>query len=470
VDDPLLPALRDVVGTAHLLVDPDLRAPHEVDWTGRFRGSARAVVRPASTEQVAAVLRACAEHTATVVVQGGNTGLVGGGVPRPAPDADDAHHGVGRDVVLLTTRLDRLDDVDEASGSVAVGAGATLAAVRAHVAPHGLDVGVDLASRDSATIGGMVATDAGGTRVVAHGPMHDQVLGLEAVLADGRVLTSWLDAAVKDTAGYALPRLLVGSEGTLAVVTRVRLRLRRPPTDRVVAVLGCRDVAAAVGLLAPVRRAAGTALQACELVLRAGIDLVVGTTGATDPVPGAGVALLLELAGDDGPEPLLARLAALDGPPGLEAIVVGADEGDRRRLWAVRERHTEAVATLGVPHKLDVAVPLVRLAELLERVGPAVAAVAPDATVHLWGHAAEGNVHVNVVGPAADDDAADDAVLALVGRLGGTISAEHGVGRAKVDHLHHTRDAASIAVMRAVKQALDPDGRLGPGVLLADSP
>ena len=466
MDDPLLSALRAAVGAAHVVVDPDLRAVHEVDWTGRFRGTARAVVRPASTDEVAAVLRACADHAAAgVVVQGGNTGLVGGGVPRPADD-----HRTATDVVLVTTRLDALGAVDEASGSVVVGAGATLAAVRDHVAPHGLDLGVDLASRDSATIGGMVATDAGGTRVVAHGPMHDQVLGLEAVLADGRVLTSWLDAAAKDTAGYALPRLLVGSEGTLAVVTRVRLRLRRPAATRVVAVLGCRDVSAAVALLPAVRRVGGTSLEACELVLRAGIDLVVRATGATDPVPGSGAALLLELAGDDGSDPLLARLAGLEGAAGLDHLVVGVDEPDRRRLWALREEHTEAVATLGVPHKLDVAVPLHHLTDLLERVGPTVRAVAPDATVHVWGHAAEGNLHVNVVGPGPDDDAADDAVLALVGDLGGTISAEHGVGRAKVAHLHRTRDAASIAAMRAVKDALDPDGLLGPGVLLPADP
>src|SRR4051812_38153216 len=205
--------LAEVVGEAHVLVDDDVRAPYETDWTRRFSGSAAAVVRPADTEQVAAVLRACADAGAAVVPQGGTTGMVGGGVPR------------GRDqVVLSLSRLTALGEVDRATAQVSAGAGVTLAALQDAARAAGLDAGVDFAARDTATVGGLAATDAGGIRAVRHGTVRARVAGVEAVLADGTIV-SRMSGLLKDNAGYDLPALLVGSEGTLGVITAVRWRL-----------------------------------------------------------------------------------------------------------------------------------------------------------------------------------------------------------------------------------------------------
>ena len=233
--------LADVVGPPHVLVDPEVTASYEVDWTRRFSGRCRLVVRPRTTGEVVAVLAVCRRHGLGVLVQGGNTGLVGGATP------------AGGEVVLSTTRLGELGPVEPVASAVTVGSGATLASVQAHVRSLGLDVGVDLGSRDSATIGGMVATNAGGERVLRHGSMRSQVLGLEAVLSSGQVL-SRLGGLPKESTGYDWVGLLAGSEGTLAVVTAVRLRLVRLPAARAVALIGCSDVAAALAILAELRR------------------------------------------------------------------------------------------------------------------------------------------------------------------------------------------------------------------------
>ena len=424
-------ARREAVGDAHVLLDAGERAGYETDWTRRFTGSATAVVRPADTAQVAAVVRACAEHGAAVVPQGGNTGLVGGSVPRP---------GAARPVVVVSTRrLRRLEPVDVRGRAVTVGAGVTLAALAAHVAGSGLAYGVDLAARDSATVGGTVATNAGGLHVVAHGDTRRQVRGVEAVLADGSVV-SRLAPPPKDSTGYDLSGLMVGSEGTLGVVTAACLRLVPAPGAGVVTLVGVGSVPEAIALLPD------DGLRAAELMLEDGMRLVCAAAGLPPPLRRSWpVYLLLETA--DLPE-----------------IDPDADAAVDVRLWAYRERHTEAVATLGVAHKLDVSVPLDRLGDFLDEL-PAL--VAPHRVV-VWGHLAEGNVHVNVVGPAADDETVDEAVLRRVAELGGSISAEHGIGTAKARWLGLARSPAEIAAMRRVKQALDPAGLLNPGVLLAD--
>lgn len=451
MSDPLLEQLERVVAREHVLVDEQETAAHLTDWTGRWHGDAVAVVRPASTAQVAGVLEVCAAAGRAVVPQGGNTGLVGGATP---------HDGA---VLLLTSRLDRLGEVDP-DGRVLVGAGVPLARVQAAARDAGWAVGVDIASRDSATIGGMVATDAGGRRVVANGSMRAQVLGLEAVLADGSVVRPWMEGLAKDVAGHDLRHLLIGSEGTLAVVTEVLLQLRRPDPTATTVLLGC-ATEHLPELVATVRRsvaASGARLTACEFMTRDGAALVADLLDLRSPLE-TPVALLVDLAGhvDDD---LLAELDAAGSGP----TVVGSDAADRARLWDLRERHTEAIAMLGTPVKIDVAVPVAALPRLLAMVRSTVATVAPHAACVLFGHAAEGNVHVNVV-RAHEQQAPllEDAVYDVVEGLGGTVSAEHGIGRAKVDHLVRTRDPGSIAAMRAVKRALDPGGLLNPGVVLA---
>jgi FAD/FMN-containing dehydrogenase len=454
-DDALLHSLRAVVGASHVLTDPDLRSTYETDWTRRWHGDATAVVRPASTEEVIAVLLACAATGAVVIPQGGNTGLVGGSVPHAMPDAPQ--------IVVSTLRLRAMEPVDSLAGEVTVGAGVTLAALQAHVRPAGFTFGVDLGARDSATIGGMVATNAGGIHVLRHGPMRAQVLGLEAVLADGSVVRR-LPGMVKDNTGYHFPSLLAGSEGTLALITQAHVRLVPFKPRKAVAMLAMTEIPVAVALASEIRRTLPS-LSAAELFFHAGLELVLRHTSAERPFRERHPAyLLLEADGDADPTDALAEAVAV--AEGLSDAVIASDEAGRARLWALRERHTEAIGAEGIAHKLDVAVPVARLASFIERVPALVEETRPGSVTHLYGHVCDGNMHVGIIGPAPDDEAVDDAVLRLAIEMGGTVSAEHGIGIAKVGWLEADRGAADVAAMRAIKRALDPTWMLNPGVLL----
>ena len=451
----LAESLRTVVGSDHVLLDDDLRASHETDWTGRFTGTSAAVVRPASTTEVARVLATCCEARVPVVTQGGNTGLVGGSVP--------AGEQAGcPPVVLLTTRLTELGPVARASRQVTVGAGVTLAALTAHARAAGLDFGVDLAARDSATVGGMMATNAGGIRVIRHGSMREQVAGVEAALIDGRVI-SRLDGLAKDSTGYDIGHLLAGSEGTLAVITRLRLRLVAAEPERVVAMVAVPDTAAAVDLLAGLR-AALTGLSAAELCFGNGLALTARHLGIAVPFENSGGAyVLVEVAGQA--DPLDDLLAALETADHVLDATVATSAADRARLWALREGHAEAISSVGVPVKLDVSVPMDRLAELVAQLPVTVTAIEPAAELVIFGHLAEANLHVNVLRASDNAEAVTSAVLHLVAGLGGSISSEHGVGRAKAPWLGLSRSPAEIDVMRSIKAAFDPLGLLNPGVL-----
>ena len=434
-------ALADVVGERHVLADADLRSAYERDWTGRFGAEAQLVVRPADTEQVAGVVRACAQAGAAIVPQGGNTGLVGGGVPR------------GGEVVVSLARLDTIGEVDAALGQVTVGAGATLAALQTACRAAGQDAALDFGARDSATIGGVVACDAGGARALRYGTARARVAGVEAVLADGRVV-SRLSGLTKDNAGYDLSALLVGSEGTLGVITAVRWRTEPRLDARVTALVGVEDVSAAGELLARLRSSAPS-LESCEFFLDEGLELVLAHQRRTSPLPRAPVYVLAECAARD--EPPVVELAAA----GLEDAVIADDTAGREALWRLREGHTEAISAAGMPHKLDVGIPLAQLARFVDEV-PRV--VGDGVRTILFGHLGDGNVHVNLLGA---DDRADDAVLELVLDCGGTISAEHGIGVAKAAWLERARGRAEVEAMRAVKCALDPDGLLNPAVVLS---
>ncbi|HLE59789.1 MAG TPA: FAD-binding oxidoreductase [Candidatus Limnocylindria bacterium] len=453
--DALRTALRAIVGRDQVLTDPDLRSGHETDWTGRWTGRALAVVRPGSTDEVGAVLRACAATGAALIPQGGNTGLVGGSVPRARLDRPQ--------VVLSTRRLAGVESLDGVAGEVTVGAGVVLGTLQARLAPAGWQVGVDLGARDSATIGGMVATNAGGLHVLRHGTMRAQVLGLEAVLADGSVVRR-LPGMLKDNTGLHLPSLLAGSEGTLAVITRVRLRLVPLRPRAAVALIGMESTAEAGALLAVLRRSLDS-LTAAELFFDDGLELVLRHIGGESPLERPHPAyLLLECAGEADPTEALAAALASSAAP--RDAVVAADPAGRSRLWRLREAHTESINAEGIPHKLDVAVPLDALDRFVRESRDAVQRAAPGARTYLYGHLGEGNLHLGIIGPPPEDEAVDDAVLALAIAMGGTISAEHGVGIAKVGWLERDRGPADVAAMRAVKRALDPDWILNPGVLL----
>ncbi len=462
--DGFIEALEGVVGASHVVTDPDLLAAHEVDWTGRWRGTARAVVRPATTGEVAGVVRACATHRVPVVPQGGNTGLVGGGVPR------DGH------LVLSLRRLDHLGAVERADGhtdaSVVVGAGATLAEVQRHARATGLTYGVDLAARDTATIGGTIATDAGGLGVVRHGTTRAQVLGLEAVLADGTIVDR-LHPPLVDGLGYDLRGLVVGSEGTLGVVTAARVRLVRPPAHLAVVVVATTSVAVALEVQQALAGAVGP-LEASELMTRTGLELLAATPGLRPPfreTPAA--AVLIEVAGgpaigEELAEAVAVVLAEVDG---IEDAVMGVEAGDRAALWELRERHTERLAEVGVRVKLDVVLPLARLAGFVEGLDALVRAVGGrDAEVVVFGHLGVGDLHCNVLGVEDEAVAAvEHAVLAAVVSAGGAPCGEHGVGVQKRAWLAQVRPPGELRAMHAVKAALDPAGILNPGVLLPAS-
>jgi FAD/FMN-containing dehydrogenase len=454
----LLRDLASAVGNEHVLADPDLLAGYTTDWTRRYTGGALCAVRPGSTGQVAAVLRACAGHGATVVPQGGNTGLVGGSVP---PGGGHGH-GV---VVLSTRRLRELGPVDPLAAQVTAGAGVTIADLRAHAAAAGLAYGVNLASRESATVGGTIATNAGGINTIRYGATRSQLLGIEAVLADGSIV-SRLSGLAADNAGYDLAQLLAGSEGTLAVITAARLRLWPAEAAAVTLLAGVDGIAAAAALHAEIR-ALAPGLSAAEYVEAAGVELVRELTGLPAPLSRPAPAYLLaEISGSaDEAE----RLAAV---PSLAQAAVAMDAAGRAALWAYRERHTEAISAVGIPHKMDVAVPLARIAAFRAELDQAVGSAAdgeggaPAPRVFVFGHIGAGNLHVNVLGPDPADGTVDETVMRLAAAHGGTISAEHGIGRAKAALLHLSRSPSEVAAMRAVKAALDPGDLLNPGVLL----
>ncbi len=355
----LLTNLSEIVGANHCLTDPDLRASYETDWTRRWTGAALAIVRPGTTDEVAAVLRACTDAGVAVVPQGGNTGLVGGSVPR------------GGEVVMTLRRLDAIEEIDADAGEMTVGAGVTLAAAQTAARAAGWEVGVDFGARDTATIGGMVATNAGGVNVLRHGPMRRQVGGFEAVLADGTVLRR-LPGMPKDNTGYDIGGLLAGSEGTLAVITRVRLRLVPRLARRAVGVIGLDGAADAVAAAGRLRRELGS-LLALELFTDDGLELVMRHASVAPPLDRRPMYLLVE-AGSDEADPTDDLAAALEAV-GAGDAAIASDEAGRHRLWQLRERHTEAINAEGVPHKLDVSVPLTRYAELVERAPVAVSAV-----------------------------------------------------------------------------------------------
>jgi FAD/FMN-containing dehydrogenase len=463
--DRLRTSLADVVGPSHVLVDPELTASYETDWTGRFTGRAAAVVRPGSSGEVAAVMALLHEAGRPVVPQGGNTGLVGGGVPL---------HG---EVVVSLRRLAAIGEVDVAAGQVTVGAGATAAAVDDAAARVGLAFGVDLAARQSATVGGMVATNAGGLRMLRYGGMRAQTAGVEAVLADGRVV-SHLGGLTKDNTGYDLAGLLAGSEGTLAVVTRVQLRLVPRLEHRTTGLLAFADPEAALEALIGLRRRLPGLLEAAELFLADGVRLVCDHLGIPPPFGRIDpVYLLVEAAGVSDPaEELAAAVIEVVGDRALDGAV-DAEPAGRARLWRYREAHTEAINAAGVPVKLDVTLPAGELAAFLAEAPATVERVAPGARCILFGHAGDGNVHVNVLGVAGrsgvspdmtDARPVEDAVLRLAAGRGGSISSEHGIGAAKRQWLHLNRSPAEIDVFRAIKRALDPDGILNPHVLLPE--
>jgi FAD/FMN-containing dehydrogenase len=446
-----LSEIERAVSSAQVLTSADLRATYEIDWSRRWKGNASAVVRPANTDELSAVLAVCNRFKIACVPQGGRTGLVGGGVP------------LDGEVVISVQRLGSISTSEIDSGIVTVGAGVTLGEVQATAARSGWDFGVDIASRESATIGGMIATNAGGMKVIRHGQMRAQVASLEVVLADGSVLKGG-GASLKDNAGFDLSQLMIGSEGTLGIVTEARLKLVRQMPSSVVFLVGVDNLAAGVKLVGTLRRATES-LESAEFIDAASMDVVCEFLSSTPPIQRSRWYVLMECAADADPLRGVNEALTRSGLDDDSDTAVAMESTSQRNLWQYREQITDAISCLGIPHKLDVGIPLARLDEFADQVVKVVQTTSPGVTVLLFGHLGEGNVHVNILGADPDDESVDDAVLQLVAQIGGNIASEHGVGRAKARWLDLSRTATEIRTMREIKQALDPHNILNPGVL-----
>jgi len=463
-EEEFVDEVQSLVGREVVLRDST--APFEVDWTRRFGGPTPAVLLPRSTAEVVSIVSAARRHRVALVPQGGNTGLVGGGVP-----------GAG-EVVVSLRRFTEIGIIDPLSRQVTVGAGVTLQEVHETVGRSGLRYPVDFGARGSATIGGTVATNAGGVNVLRHGMTRRHVVGLEAVLGNGEVV-SRLTGLVKDNTGYDLVGLLCGSEGTLAIVTKVRLQLTPLPSSRVVLLVGCSSVAAAMTLVGELGAIDG--VEAVEIMERSGVELVGRLRDSTVPIS-ANVHLLVEVDGRHADEVRALidervdeRVGERGDERGDERVAVAVTAAQSASLWRLREEHTPSIQDRArergsFPLKFDVTVPLGAIARFVVEVRRAVEDAWPSAETYLFGHAADGNLHVNVVGEGQPTEAIErlvtGSVLELVSRVGGSISAEHGIGVAKREWIGLARSAAEISAMRALKSALDPDGVLNPRALL----
>src|SRR6201996_2675526 len=444
----MLRSLATAVGSNHVVTDPDILAGRSVDHTGRYRGRASALVRPGSAEQVAEVLRVCGRAGAPVTVQCGRPSLVAGTVP----EHDD--------VLLSTERLHAVGDVDTVERRVEVGAGTTLAAVQRAASEAGLVFGVDLAARDTATVGGMASTNAGGLRTGRYGNMGEQVVGLQVALPDGALLRRH-SRVRRDNTGYDLPGLFVGAEGTLGVITALELRLHPTPSHRVTAIAGFADLDALVDAGRMFRDVDGIA--ALELIDGRAAALTGEHRGVGSPVAGDWL-LLVELAADHDQTDRLADL--LDGVQMRGEPAVGIDVAAQQRLWQVREALADVLGVYGPPLKFDVSLPPSSISEFARAAVDLIGTHAPDALPVLFGHIGEGNLHLNVLRcPDDREKALYEPMMDLIARLGGNVSSEHGVGSRKRPYLGMSREPADIAAMRMVKTALDPTGYLNAAVL-----
>jgi FAD/FMN-containing dehydrogenase len=446
--ETLTDRLAAIVGATHVSTDEGVLDGRSVDHTGRYRGRASMLVRPGSADEVAAVLRTCRDAGAFVTVQGGRTSLVAGTVPE------------NDDVLVSTERLREVDEVDVVERRIRVGGGVTLAEVQRAAAAAGLVFGVDLAARDSATLGGMASTNAGGLRTVRYGNMGEQIIGLDVALPDGTLVHRHSQVRMDNT-GYDLTALFVGAEGTLGVITGLDLRLHPTPNHRVTAICGFADLDALIDAGRVFRDMDGIA--ALELIDARASALTAEHAGVNAPVGGAWQ-LLIELAGETDQTERLAD--ALEGAELSGEPAVGVDVAAQQRLWQVRETVAEVLGVYGPPLKFDVSLPLSVISAFANDAAELVAKHAPDAIPVLFGHIGEGNLHLNVLRCGVDAERElYSAMMELIAHLGGNVSSEHGVGTRKRDYLGMSRTEADIGAMRAVKAAFDPTGYLNPAVL-----
>jgi D-lactate dehydrogenase (cytochrome) len=465
-------ALKDILGPGGWLEASADRAPFETDFRGIHRGSTPLVALPDSTRRVAEALGLCARERIAIVPQGGNTSYCGGATPRSA----------GNEILMSLRRMRRIRAVEPLNDSITAEAGCTLAELRAAAASADRLLPMSLGSEGSATLGGIVSTNAGGTAVLRYGMMRALVLGLEVVLPDGRVLNQ-LSALRKDNTGYDVKQLFIGAEGTLGVVTAATLRLFPRPAATATAIAALPSPAAALALLARLRAALGDAVTTFELVPRIALEFVLRhVAGARDPFgqPHDWYALVeATQAAEAGlADRFESALAAAIERGTAEDAVVAASEAQRADFWRLREAIPEGQRQEGASLKHDISVEPGRLPAFIDEGRALVARLAPDARLVAYGHLGDGNLHFNLSERAGGDggrllaraDAIRRAVHDLVAAHGGSISAEHGIGQLKVGELERYEDPATLDAMRAIKRALDPHGIMNPGKVLRDRP
>jgi FAD/FMN-containing dehydrogenase len=458
-----------IVGEEHAIRDEEAMAPYLVEWRDRYRGKAALVLKPGETEEVAAILTLANQAKTAIVPQGGNTGLVGGQIP----------FETGHEVVVALERLDRVRDIDLGSNTMTVEAGLVLAQAQQVAASAGRLFPLRLASEGSAQIGGVLATNAGGTAVLAYGSARELALGLEVVLADGQIWNG-LKSLRKDNSGYDLKDLIIGSEGTLGIITAAVLRLFPKVAEKVTCMAGLSAIETAPAFFARVLERAGPALTALEILPRIGIEFVLAHGSQVrdpfaSPYPWYVLFDLTSLR--EGEE--LAQLAESVLGEGIEAgeidsAVVASSLAQGEELWRLRDLMSEVQKHEGGSIKHDIAVPVARVPEFVARADQLVELLIPGARPVPFGHLGDGNIHYNVSQPPGMDraiflnywEALNAAVHEIVLDLGGSISAEHGIGRLKRDLLPHAKDPLELELMRKIKTVFDPNSILNPGKLL----
>jgi FAD/FMN-containing dehydrogenase len=465
----LIEKLATLVGEKHIVSDVHDMAAFLNEPRDMFHGRALCIVRPASTAEVAAVLRLCHETGTAIVPQGGNTGLVGGQVP------DES----GRAIVLSLTRMDRVREIDLAANAMIVEAGVTLLHAQEEAEKVARLFPLSLASEGSCTIGGNLATNAGGTAVLAYGNARDLVMGLEVVLADGRVLNG-LSKLKKDNTGYDLKNLFIGSEGTLGIITAAVLKLFPRPAAMQTAFIGLKSPQKALDLFQLAQSRVGADVKTFELMPRIGLEFALRHGANTrDPLDGAhDWYVLLELT-STAPQGLDERIAELLGEALEQDMItdaaLAASLVQRHDFWRLRELMSDVQKLEGGSIKHDVSVPVSRVPDFIRTAGEAISQAMPGARPVPFGHLGDGNIHYNISQAPGDDKQAflarwheaNEIVHAIVAQMGGSISAEHGIGELKRDLLPGVKDPVALDVMKSLKRTLDPKNILNPGKVLS---
>ena len=465
----ILDDIRAITGPAGFIDQPADMAPYLREHRGLYTGETALIVRPASVAEVAAVVKLCAQSGTAVVPQGGNTGLVGGQIPFPGDNA----------ILLNLSRMNRIQMIDLLNDTVTLEAGVTLAALQSAARDAGRLFPLHLASGGSAQMGGLISTNAGGNAVLRYGMMRDLVLGIEAVLPDGQIWNG-LRGLRKDNTGYDLKQLFIGGEGTLGIVTRAVVKLFPAPQCVETAMLGVPDVASAIALLPVLRAAAGDQLTGFELLPRIGVEFVLRhIPGARDPMAAPYPwYVLIEISSGYEASIVRAMLEAVLANAASKGLVkdavIAQTQSQARALWALRENLSDVQKLEGASIKHDISVPVSAIAEFITRASAVVTAMLPGIRPVPFGHMGDGNVHFNLSQPIGMDSAAflarwdefNKIVHDIVADLGGSISAEHGLGRMKRSEITRYKSALEMGLMRAVKHALDPKGIMNPGKLV----